>query len=237
MPKPFKFKQFIVHQNKSAMKVGTDGVLLGAWVNLNNNPFNVLDIGSGTGLISLMLAQRSNATVIDAVELNESAYIQTVENFEQSKWADRLFCYHASFQEFATEINETYDLIISNPPFYSSTYKHLEKDRAMARHSESLPTAELLKGVVKLLSEQGSCAFIIPYSEMDNFVALAESMNLILARVTNVKGMVDSPIKRSILQFSYIKQPLEQRELIIEYERHIYTPEYIDLVHDFYLKM
>ena len=233
----FQFKQFTINQDKTAMKVGTDGVLLGAWVNLENNPYNVLDIGSGTGLISLMLAQRSNAEIIDAVELNEFAYIQTVENFEQSNWADRLFCYHSSFQEFSGEIDGTYDLIVSNPPFYTSTYKYLEKNRAMARHSESLPIEVLLKGVVKLLSKHGSCAFIIPYSESEIFIDFAKKSKLILNRITNVKGTAENKYKRCLLQFSFLEKPLEKLELIIEKERHIYTPEYSNLVSDFYLKM
>ena len=115
--KPFQFKQFSIFQEKAAMKVGTDGVLLGAWVQLKNNPFSILDIGAGTGLIALMMAQRSDAEVIDAIELNDDAYEQTVENFENSDWGDRLFCYHAYFQEFVAEINDEYDVIISNPPF------------------------------------------------------------------------------------------------------------------------
>jgi len=119
MEKPFKFKQFAVYQDKCAMKIGTDGVLLGAWASTDNNPKAVLDIGSGTGIIALMLAQRCHAELIDAIEIDTDAYEQCVENFEASPWSDRLFCYHASLQEFAQEIDDTYDLIISNPPFYS----------------------------------------------------------------------------------------------------------------------
>jgi len=234
---PFKFKQFTIQQDITAMKVGTDGVLLGAWVQLSSNAFSILDIGSGTGLIGLMMAQRSNAEVIDAVELNEQAYIQTVGNFEQSDWGDRLFCYHASLQEFAEEIDEEYDLIISNPPFYTSTYKELEKDRAMARHSESLPYSDLLVGVTRLLSENGTCAFIIPFSEEENFIALAKQCNLFVNRITRVKGTEQAAIKRSLLQFSFIEKTTEITELIIELERHLYTDDYKKIVQDFYLKM
>ena len=104
MSKPFQFKEFIIHQDKTAMKVGTDGVLLGAWSSVTDFPDAILDIGAGTGVVSLMLAQRSDALIIDAVELDENAYEQTVENFERSSWSDRLYCYHATFQEFAIEI-------------------------------------------------------------------------------------------------------------------------------------
>jgi len=140
--KSFQFKQFGIQQDKAAMKVGTDGVLLGAWVSLASKPLSILDIGAGTGLIALMMAQRSDAELIDAIEINDEAYEQAVENFENSDWGDRLFCYHASLQEFSDEIDDTYDLIISNPPFYTSTYKELSKERALARHAESLPTHE-----------------------------------------------------------------------------------------------
>ena len=235
--KPFQFKQFSIHQDKTAMKVGTDGVLLGAWATVKPEVFSVLDIGAGTGLIALMIAQKSNVEVIDAIELNDEAYEQTVENFEQSDWGDRLFCYHASLQEFVDEIDDKYDLIISNPPFYTSTYKELSEDRAMARHTESLSYKELLEGTSKLLSEQGSCAFIIPFSEEEKFIVIAKQYKLFPARITRVKGTENSTIKRSLLQFSFAKASTEINELVIEIERHKYTKEYIDLVQDFYLKM
>ena len=235
--KPFQFKQFSIQQNKTAMKVGTDGVLLGCWANIDYNPFSILDIGAGTGLIALIMAQRSNAETIDSIELNDDAFEQTVENFEQSYWGDRLFCYHASLQEFVEEIEEKYDLIISNPPFYTSTYKELSEGRAMARHSKSLPYIDLLKGTSKLLSEKGTAAFIIPNSEEDAFISIARENKLFPSRITRVKGTVNSPIKRSLLQFSFLEKPVEENVLIIEKERHNYTSEYKNLVQDFYLKM
>ncbi len=235
--KPFQFKQFTIQQDRTAMKVGTDGVLLGAWVDLKSEVFSVLDIGAGTGLIALMVAQRCNAELIDAVELNDDAYEQTVDNFEISDWGDRLFCYHASLEEFADEIDDTYDLIISNPPFYTSTFKELSDDRAMARHSESLPYDELLRNTSKLLSEKGSCAFIIPNEEEINFIAIAKEYQLFPNRITRVKGTENSPIKRSLLQFSFLENKIIEDELIIEIERHKYTSKYIELVKDFYLKM
>lgn len=237
MDRPFQFKQFSIQQDKSAMKVGTDGVLLGAWATINTDVFSVLDIGAGTGLIALMVAQRSNAELIDAIELNDEAYEQTVENFENSDWGDRLFCYHASLQEFANEIEDTYDSIISNPPFYTSTYKELPKGRAMARHTESLPYNELLSSVAKLLSKNGSCAFIIPFEEEANFISIARDNNLFPNKITNVKGTETSPTKRSLLQFSFVEKPIKKTVLVIEIERHKYTQNYIELVQDFYLKM
>ena len=126
------------------MKIGTDAVLLGAWSSLKNNPFSVLDIGSGTGVLSLMLAQRSNSEIIDALEIDANAYEQCVENFENSPWSDRLFCYHASLQEFVDEIEENYDLIISNPPFYSEDYKSKTPQRDLARFEDALPFKHLI---------------------------------------------------------------------------------------------
>lgn len=137
MNTPFRFKQFSIQQDKCAMKVGTDGVLLGAWTSLEDNPYAILDIGAGTGLISLMLAQRSQATIIDAIEIDAEAYEQCVANFEQSIWNDRLFCYHAGLDEFVDEIEDQYDLIVSNPPFYSETVTSGNDARDMARMSFS----------------------------------------------------------------------------------------------------
>ncbi|MDP3358176.1 MAG: methyltransferase [Lutibacter sp.] len=235
--KPFQFKQFSIQQDKTAMKVGTDGVLLGAWANLDFYPNSILDIGAGTGLIALIMAQRSDAETIDAIELNDAAYEQTVENFEASDWGDRLFCYHASLDEFTDEMDEKYDFIISNPPFYTSTYKELSEDRAMARHAESLTYVDLLNSTSKLLSEHGNCAFIIPFEEEENFLKIAEENKLYPNRITRVKGAVNTAVKRSLLQFSFLKSEIIFSELTLELTRHNYTEGYKNLVKDFYLKL
>ena len=235
--KPFQFKQFSIQQDKTAMKVGTDGVLLGAWADLDFYPSSILDIGAGTGLIALMMAQRSDAETIDAIELNDAAYEQTVENFENSDWADRLFCYHASLQEFTDEIEDKYDFIISNPPFYTSTYKELSEERAMARHSESLNYSDLLESTSKLLSEKGNCAFIVPFEEAENFIKIAEENKLYPNRITRVKGAINTAVKRCLFQFSFEKTETILSELTLELSRHNYTEEYKNLVQDFYLKL
>ena len=200
----FKFKQFTVNQDKSAMKIGTDGVLLGAWAN-PKNAFSILDIGTGTGVIALQMAQRTHAEIIDALEIDADAFEQAVDNFEQSDWSDRLFCYHASLQEFVAEIDEEYDFVISNPPFFNSTYKEgeISEKRILARHSESLSYAILLKSTSKLLSEIGECAFIIPFDEEENFLTIASEYKLLPNRITRVKGTVNSSIKRTLLQLSF----------------------------------
>src|SRR5690554_276025 len=186
--KPFHFKEFSIEQDRCAMKIGTDGVLLGAWVSLESDPFLILDIGSGTGIIALQLAQRSNAETIDGVEIDENAYEQCVDNFENSPWSDRLFCYHASLAEFVEEIDEEYDLIISNPPFYSEDYKTENKSRDTARFNDSLPFDALIESASKLLSKEGVFAIIIPNKEERRFIEIASHVNLFPKRICRVQG-------------------------------------------------
>ncbi|MDH3323327.1 MAG: methyltransferase [Flavobacteriaceae bacterium] len=219
------------------MKIGTDAVLLGAWTSLQNKPSSILDIGAGTGVLALILAQRSKAELIDAIEIDDNAYEQCVENFENAPWSDRLFCYHASLDEFSDEIEEPYDLIISNPPFYSENYKTSSNQRDTARFSEALPFDQLLKSVSKLLSENGSFSVIIPFKEEQSFIVLASNFNLFPRRICHVKGHPNSEIKRSLLEFSLRKKDIITEQLTIETNRHQYTPEYINLTKDFYLKM
>lgn len=243
---PFHFKQFTINQDQCAMKIGTDAVLLGAWANLEHHPNSVLDIGAGTGVIALMLAQRSNEETIDAIEIDENAYEQCVGNFENSPWSGRLFCYHASLEEFTDEIDYKYDLIISNPPFYSPTLASpslpkgeniMSNSRKIARFYDALPFEHLVESVSKLLSDEGKFSVIIPFKEEENFIELASNINLFPNRITRVKGSPTSEIKRSLMEFSFNKNDLKINELIIEVERHQYTQDYINLTKDFYLKM
>lgn len=237
MEQAFKFKQFSIIQDKCAMKIGTDGVLLGAWTTTSQNPFSILDIGTGTGVLALMLAQRSTAETIEALEIDGDAFEQAAENFENSPWADRLFCYHAGFIEFIEEVDDKYDLIISNPPFYSENYKTDNPQRDLARFSDALPFEHLLHGTAKLLDNDGKAAFIIPFSEEEHFISLAEKYMLFPNRITHVKGTPNSTIKRTLLEFSFTQKEINTSELIIETSRHQYTEDYINLTKDFYLKM
>lgn len=237
------------------MKVGTDGVLLGAWVSLEACPNTILDIGAGTGLIALQLAQRSNAASIDAIEIDDNAFEQCVTNFENSDWGDRLFCYHASFQEFVEELTkietdastkvsdqiedgtEKYDLIISNPPFYSEDYKTENTSKNLARFSEALPFSELIEGVSKLLSESGTFALILPRNEEEKFIQLAAQFGLLPKRICRVRGSISSEEKRSLMEFSFHTTETVLENLTIEISRHVYTEPYRELVKDFYLNL
>ena len=222
------------------MKVGTDGVLLGAWCSLENYPKTILDIGTGTGIISLMLAQRSSAISIDGVEIDKSAFEQTVDNFENSDWSDRLYCYNTSFQKFVDESNNEgvkYDLIVSNPPFYKEDYITKNISRNKARFSQFLSFKELIQGVSKILSKSGFFSTIIPFKEESAFIGLAQQNSLFLNKLCRVKGNKNSEIKRCLLTFSFNKKATKETNLIIENSRHKYTKEYVELTNSFYLKM
>jgi len=234
----FQFKQFSVNQDQTAMKIGTDGVLLGAWTPIDNNPKSVLDIGTGTGIIALMLAQRCDAEQIDALEIDENAYEQAVENFEGSPWGDRLFCFHAGLDEFIDDPEDEYDLIVSNPPFFSEDYRSANKQRDLARFQEAMPFEELVEAADLLLSENGIFSVIIPFNEEDRFIELCAEVELFPIKVTRVKGAQNTKIIRSLLAFKrYELSVLTSDELVIEISRHEYTPEYISLTKDFYIKM
>ena len=238
MSDPFVFKQFSILQDKCAMKVGTDGVLLGAWASVDHNPETVLDIGSGTGVIALQLAQRSEAHTIDAIEMDDNAHAQCVENFESSSWADRLFCYHASIQEFASEVDERYDLIVSNPPFYTEDYKTNDPSRDRARFADSLPFDHLAICASHLLSERGRFAIILPFKAAEAFSELANEQGLHLYRSCTIKGSPETAIKRALLEFSFHEVgQIKEESLVIETARHQYTEAYKALVKDFYLKL
>jgi tRNA1Val (adenine37-N6)-methyltransferase len=234
----FNFKKFSVNQNRCAMKIGTDGVLLGAWTPIPENNSSILDIGTGTGIIALMLAQRSNAEQIDALEIDEDAYEQATENFENSPWSERLFCFHAGLDELIEEPEDEYDLIISNPPFYTENYKTENAQRDLARFEDAMPFEMLIEAADLLLTEKGIFSVIIPFKEEENFLALAKEFDLFPMKITHVKGTPSSEIKRSLLAFTRFEtDDIEVDQLIIETERHVYTAEYIALTKDFYLKM
>lgn len=230
----FKFKQFTIHQDKCAMKVGTDGVLLGAWADCENAK-NILDVGAGTGLIALMLAQRSNAK-IKAVEIDEAASIQAKENIKKSLWNDRIEIHNMPFQDFSKSINEKYDLIVSNPPYFQNSLYAPDKKRTDARHNSNLKLDDLLIGVLNLLPEKGKLSIVLPYLEGTLFILKAAENGLYCVRQTKVLPKPDREPKRLLLEFMKEKMPLVEQELIIELnKRHEYSEAYKNLTKDFYL--
>lgn len=234
MTNNFHFKQFTIAQDIAAMKVGTDGVLLGSWANINNVN-SILDIGTGTGLIALMLAQRNEKADITAIDIEKTAFEQTIQNFENSKWKNRLNAIHSDLNNFYSI--EKFDLIVSNPPFYNNTFKAENQERNTARQTEHLNFETLLSKTASLLSKNGNACFIIPFSEEENFVLLAKKQQLFLNKKLHIKGNINTEIKRSLLSFSFQETDIKSDILAIEIARHIYTKEYINLVKDFYLKM
>lgn len=238
----FQFKQFSVLQDNCAMKVGTDGVLLGAWTPITGTEKSILDVGTGCGLLALMLAQRTTSAYVDAIEIEDQAYEQAVENFENSDWNDRLFCYHGAFQEFSETPEDSYELILCNPPFHSGNPSTKNPQRSIARsESVSLSLLDLVIGSTALLSDHGRLSVIIPYSKETRFLELCATNKLFPKSITRVKGTASAPIKRSLILLEKIKptkalnETLAIDQLIIEKSRHRYTDAYREITQDFYL--
>jgi len=230
----FVFKQFKIKQDKCAMKVGTDAVLLGSWVN-TANANTILDIGTGTGIIALMLAQRSNA-LIDAIDIDKNAFIQATENVADSKWKEHIKVHHISLQQFADEHTEKFDLIVSNPPYFVDSSKASEESRSNARHTDQLPYDHLLKGVLKLLSPHGKFYVILPTKESEQFRDLAEENKLFLTKLTRVITRTDKPEKRWLMRFEFTRKTFSEDSITIEEDaRHQYTDAYKELTKEYYL--
>ena len=231
----FHFKQFTVHQDKCGMKVGTDAVLLGSWVKVENEN-SILDIGSGTGVISLMLAQKCFVN-IDSIDIDENAFQQSRENFLISPWFDRLNCTHISIQEFSLNYPNKYDLIVTNPPYFHHASKPSEESRLNARHGDLLTFDELLDGVKKLLSPEGRFCVILPCKEGIEFLDKAQRKGLFCNHLIRIKTKADKNEKRLIMEFRFHFGKIEEDEIIIQEEDGSYTQEYIDLTHDYYIQL
>jgi tRNA1Val (adenine37-N6)-methyltransferase len=229
----FHFKQFTIHQDRCAMKVGTDGVLLGAWVN-TGDAVNILDIGTGSGLIALMLAQRSEA-IIDALEIDESATEQAAENVCSSPWKHRIRIIQSSLQEYNSN-SKKYDLIVSNPPYFTNSLETPEPKRSMARHDRQLTLSDLIKCTKNLLLPKGRLGIILPTGAFDRFLSIAADECLFPARMMLVKASPEKPVSRVMAEFSYGKKEFQTAELIIEKNgRHNYSGEYTELTKEYYL--
>ncbi len=236
MPNPyFQFKQFTVYHDKCAMKVGTDGVLLGAWADVEGVT-HALDIGTGSGLVALMIAQRSNASVT-GIDIDKGAYTQSKENFERSEWTNRLQVYHKSLQEFANNyVGEKFDLIVSNPPYFQNSYKPPRKDRSLARHSDQLTLKELIENADRLLSEEGKLSLVLPFETRDNLWVIAKERGLVVTKFTAVYPKPGKPAKRCLFQLERHVDARKEDELWIEEgDRHEYSEGFKRLLKGFYL--
>ena len=236
--KPFHFKQFLIHHDQCAMKVGTDGVLLGAWADVLGDG-NLLDIGTGSGLIAIMLAQRNAATHITGIEIDESAARQALWNTSLSPWKERLEILHLSFQDFIQSNQQQFSHIVSNPPFFQEGTNTSSKERNMARQTVSLSFEEIISGADNLLLKDGKLSVILPVTESDIFNKIAQQYGFYLNRKLEVKPKKDKNIERILMEFSKKEKIiLEQKILIIQHEkRNDWTDDYIELTGDFYLKM
>ena len=229
----FQLKQFNIIQEKTPMKVGTDAMILGSWTDVQNAE-SILDIGTGTGILALMLAQRSEAFTIDAIEIDPNAYEEAVENFENSPWGDRLFCYHASLQEFAEEMDEPYDLIICNPPYFQPNKITSFTGRKTARETHLLNHLTLLKNTKKLLSSNGTCAFSLPFESEKFFVELATQMGFILQRILRMKDTENVEFVRSFLQFGFEEKTRQEDILVLKNDDKTYSEAYQKLTKEFH---
>jgi tRNA1Val (adenine37-N6)-methyltransferase len=231
----FQFKQFLIEQEGSAMKVSTDSVILGAWVDVQITR-RVLDVGTGSGLLSLMMAQRIPDCLVDAVEIDDSAYRQALKNVHNSPWKERIELIKSSFQDFLTKNTHKYDLIICNPPYFKNSMKSPGKSRAIARHADSLPWTDLINGSLSILNKEGRLAVIIPADGYDEFTKIAKKAGLHPLRLLKIFPNPAINFKRTAVEYSLSEAELKEEELTIEKGgRHDYTEGYKSLTAEFYL--
>ena len=229
----FRFKQFTVRHDRCAMKVGTDGVLLGAWSDVSH-ACNALDVGTGTGLVALMIAQRSRA-VITALEIDADAVSQAKENVADSPWRDRVEVIRQDFRTYTPD--GKFDLIVSNPPYFAGSLLCPGEQRAMARHNGSLRYDELLEGVVRLLSGEGRFCVIVPADVSGALQKMAAGLGLYPSRQLIVVTRPGKPPKRTLIEFVFNSGIVcDRKELLLEEKRHQYSPGYIELTREFYLE-
>ena len=231
----FRFKQFTVFQDCCAMKVGTDGVLLGAWAEAYKRN-NVLDVGTGTGLIALMIAQRNTNATIDAIDIDEGCVMQAKRNVFESPFSNRVDVQKSSFQDFAARNDNKYDLIVSNPPYFHNSLKSPNLHRNYARHTDSLSFYEIISDGVSLLTESGSISLILPYEFKTSVLMHAKTVGLFAKRITNVFPLPHKPAKRFLIEFGMSDTECVEDNLIVELSQHKYTDEYNALTNEFYLQ-
>jgi len=232
--KLFHFKQFSVRHDRSGMKVGTDGVLLGAWTRVTNAK-HILDIGTGTGVIALMLAQRTYDATFDCVEIDKEAYDDATENIASSSWTDRIRVHHNSIQAFNSPTK--FDLIVSNPPYFQNSFKPPDAKRGVARHTQQLTFTELLNIAKKFLAPSGKLSLILPYTEGKEFITLASNDSFYCSRKWSFRTRAEKPIERWLLEFSRIKEAQEEGEILLYENGDEWSDGYKSLTRDFYLKL
>lgn len=230
----FQFKQFKIIQERAAMKVGTDGVLLGAWVQVDNEN-TILDVGTGTGLIALMLAQKTKAKIF-GVEIEINAALEAKENIFKSPWGTRIEIINDSFQNYIKSAEHKFDLIISNPPFFIQDKKPVNTNVAVAKHSDLLPLKDLIEGSIYLLNKPGKLALILPVLQAQKAINMAEINGLFLTRITEVKPTPSKEPNRLLIEFSSVNKVLDSASLTI-YDNLTtnYSSQYKELTQDFYL--
>ncbi|MDR0385346.1 MAG: methyltransferase [Prevotellaceae bacterium] len=229
----FRFKQFTVWQDMTAMKVGIDSVLLGSWVAVSGSEKNVLDIGAGSGILSLMMAQKIPGAKIVACEIDEHACRQAADNIAQSKWSERITAVNTDIGMLPHE-PKSFDLIICNPPYFEKSLKSHDSRRNIARHNDSLPFHYLIDCVHRLLRDDGRFALIVPENRVAAIVELAGNKKLFPARRLNVKPAEAKPVNRVIMELSYVLRPLEERLLTVRVANR-YSGDYVSMTEDFYL--
>lgn len=230
----FRFKQFVIQQDKCAMKVGTDGVLLGAWADVGNT-HRILDVGTGTGLIALMLAQRSKVA-ITAIEIDEQATLQAIANVAGSLFSHQVSVIHSSLKDFMLADTSSYDVIVSNPPYFHNSLKTSIESRNLARHTDSLSPEELIEACFRLLSPNGRFYTILPTQTANSFIEKARIRGLFCTKKTEVFPREGMPSKRIMLQFEWNERLCEENVLVIETEkRHQYTDAFKKLTEEYYL--
>ena len=217
------------------MKVGTDGVLLGAWANCNHCR-SILDVGAGTGLIALMIAQRNQQCSVTAIEIDPPAALQALENVNASPWHGRIEVMEADLKLWVPSDRRKFDLIVCNPPFFAKSLKNPDVQRSKARHDDDLPLIILIPKASELLTPDGRVAMILPVERLNEALEIAAACGLVNIRRTNVRGNPGTAIRRVLLEWGRHGTPSETGELVIETEsRGIYTTEYQQLTKDFYL--
>ncbi|MDP4223587.1 MAG: methyltransferase [Bacteroidota bacterium] len=230
----FKFKQFTILQDRTAFKVGTDGVILGAWADVSDAG-RILDIGTGTGLIALMLAQRCHADIV-AIEPDYDSFLQASENIRQSKWSARISIQNCTLQDYLHD-SRYFDLIVTNPPYFIDSLRNPDNAKAGARHNVNLDHADILQGASRLLGKEGKLQIILPWAEGNVFIAEAIEYGFYCNSILKIKPVPSAEIRRMALGFSRIRTGVTERFLTIEKgPRHDFTEDYINLTKDFYLR-